>query len=473
MQPQIVHLLKYRKFHTIENLKPRGILTKKAFSYQNFSQFSTVIDEEVKKRRRKPFYKRPWIYIAILLCSLPLAYKGLLLYVAWTSFPPSVRVLLRNALASQNNSELEKAEAFLLEAIEESKRVGLSETSDAMNGIIYHLEFILEKQNKFHEATLILIKNWLTLLKFCGKEMASFENLKVEVERGETDKVLRKFGLIHQVITVASKISDVFLRAGNVKAGQLFLEWTTKSLLGWTSDPVELLREVEKTIQDQSRDIETLIDEISLDTSFYSKVPPYLENKEIEGLTSDNFNVLTPAKWASPLALGATLEMLAHTFTLQGNYKVGAALYIRALQLVDASKPKSGLTKNSFVATELSVPEVLCRKSILSNNISNCFVELNNFKEAEKWSVKSVEEARLSGENCEICAVIAEFGLAKIYEFMNEKKIALKHFGKARELAIKIGYQQGVDLVKDAILRMKEEEKQSDATVDIGIAKVD
>ncbi|KAJ3226802.1 hypothetical protein HK099_004071 [Clydaea vesicula] len=466
MQPQIVHLLKYRKFHTIENLKPRGILTKKAFSYQNFSQFSTVIDEEVKKRRRKPFYKRPWIYIAILLCSLPLAYKGLLLYVAWTSFPPSVRVLLRNALASQNNSELEKAEAFLLEAIEESKRVGLSETSDAMN---------------------VLIKNWLTLLKFCGKEMASFENLKVEVERGETDKVLRKFGLIHQVITVASKISDVFLRAGNVKAGQLFLEWTTKSLLGWTSDPVELLREVEKTIQDQSRDIETLIDEISLDTSFYSKVPPYLENKEIEGLTSDNFNVLTPglrmnflqlsynfiAKWASPLALGATLEMLAHTFTLQGNYKVGAALYIRALQLVDASKPKSGLTKNSFVATELSVPEVLCRKSILSNNISNCFVELNNFKEAEKWSVKSVEEARLSGENCEICAVIAEFGLAKIYEFMNEKKIALKHFGKARELAIKIGYQQGVDLVKDAILRMKEEEKQSDATVDIGIAKVD
>ncbi|CAG8037176.1 unnamed protein product [Penicillium salamii] len=163
--------------------------------------------------------------------------------------------------------------------------------------------------------------------------------------------------------------------------------------------------------------------------------------------------------WLNLTEIATALAELATTYTAKERYELAMPLYLRALDLIRHAEGSA----------------ISCKQVVLLNGVASALVgqvqvpaksqpqepvaAAQTVESARQWAEKAIEVAAhiqppVRDEECDLTCVVATYNLGELAELQKKPDVAKQHYTEARQLADKIGYQEGSLMAKEALKRL-------------------
>ncbi|KAJ3054972.1 hypothetical protein HK097_000197 [Rhizophlyctis rosea] len=395
------------RLHTIHsrlqappNLRPP--LPRNSHPFRIFHRKFTEYESEPRTRSR---LLHP---VALALYTVPLIGIAAWYWYTANPYPEEARQALRKALMSHNHEregkrKAEDAEVEYIKAIDESIKGGLPEHGPEVTGIILRLAELYEKLNRHDEA---LATFYRVFVNYEGTEF-----------QGATSTALLQDSMrMRQIVGLSQRIGDVYRSKGDMRMAEDFYEWSTKTIMGFYEPPPRMKSwTMPHAISSQTTQMTDWVappDPAPAEVTRQKQAPaPSTPPPTPTKPQPQPPQELTPAPWATPRDLGASLESLAGLYRETKRTSLAIPLYFRAVQLVSQDTSR-----------DMQEPERLCRTAILNNNIAECITSLGGEQQqhAKHWALAALERAEASnhkgGGGCEECLSVVLHNLGMMAE---------------------------------------------------------
>ncbi|KAJ5574760.1 hypothetical protein N7450_008659 [Penicillium hetheringtonii] len=169
------------------------------------------------------------------------------------------------------------------------------------------------------------------------------------------------------------------------------------------------------------------------------------------------------SSWMNLTEIATALTDLATVYTERERHELAMPLYLRALDIIRAEEGNS----------------VSCKQVVLLNSVSSAMAgqaqptspRVQQMKQqgisqdptveaARQWAQKAIDVAAhikppIRDEECDLTCVAASYNLGELAELQQKPDTAIAHYTEAKNLAKKLGYQEGVSVADDALKRLK------------------
>ncbi|KAI9097025.1 hypothetical protein DFS34DRAFT_594232 [Phlyctochytrium arcticum] len=364
-----------------------------------------------------PLVLRPTFH---LFTTIPITLAALTwTYLTWNPYPKAALNPLRKALLGHYyTNDAKGAEQGYLEALQVCEQAGIQPDTPAVTGIHLRLGDLYAHKLQNPDKALETFDSVLRILTASLGTSAASGNVN------EEEKSLEK------AVEVAQRMGDICRDSNDLKGAERYYEWSVQILLGLRPTPPS-----------------------TPSASSHPDSTSFLPDERVD-MTAMASKSSKPPRFATPTTLGASLEALAGIYAITGRGTLAVPLYINCLSVLQND-------------TSLANPQKLCRKAILSSNISEVLTKTASspspdpssdpLQHAKHWALSaraSALESIKQGGDCGSCLVTVECNLGSICELMHDLKEARAWFAECGKRAEGCGFVDGQKVAMEGLKRL-------------------
>lgn len=163
--------------------------------------------------------------------------------------------------------------------------------------------------------------------------------------------------------------------------------------------------------------------------------------------------------WMNLTEIATAMAELAKMYISKERYQLAMPLYLRALDLIRSAEGSN----------------VSCKQVSLLNDVASALVGQvqipskfqpqtpvaaeQTIESARQWAQKAIDVAShvqppIRDEECDLTCVVATYNLGELAELQKKPAVAKQRYIEAKELADKMGYEDGSSMAKEALKRL-------------------
>ncbi|KAJ5224507.1 uncharacterized protein N7469_008010 [Penicillium citrinum] len=432
---------------------------------QRYSSYSHRLRMGYREASKDIFRKNPIVLPLAILSAV-----GGIIFFVWTSyvevtknipqytkFPPKVADALRQAIYYTDiDLNAPKALNAYKNALSLAIEEGMHPFSDEVLGLKIQVAAMLEKAGLVKQATEVLERTKNEALTWVE-----------EGQRMESSTVTKAS------LTEAQLSSDANVAADNVQINKQALEDAEKELKAMQEfEARQRERALKKVIGINMKLAELyasdyMQDDKKAEAAQVAAVELCLKEmhrRQKLGLpVGASSSEGADSSWMNLTEIATALTDLATVYTERERHELAMPLYLRALDIIRAEEGNS----------------VSCKQVVLLNSVSSAMAgqaqptspRVQQMKQqgisqdptveaARQWAQKAIDVAAhikppIRDEECDLTCVAASYNLGELAELQQKPDTAIAHYTEAKNLAKKLGYQEGVSVADDALKRLK------------------